>query len=214
MEHVSEGKVSRKHALHDHARREGVPGIVSVVGGKVTGYRAIAEEVGDLVAKRLGGSRSDSSTQRRPLPGGYLDDLEHYVASEVWPRAQALGLDQEQAHHLGSIYGSMTPRLLDRVERDRSLAARVCPDQPTIAAQLVHAVEDEWALSLGDVLLRRTPLGLASCQALDCLDQVADHIAPLLDWSSSERERQIDAYRREIEPMRRLSRVPLHSADT
>src|SRR5205823_6377415 len=69
-EHVTEGKVSRKHALHDHARRDGIPGIVSVVGGKITGYRAIAEEVGNLVARRLGHlGRGDSATQLRPLPG-------------------------------------------------------------------------------------------------------------------------------------------------
>jgi glycerol-3-phosphate dehydrogenase len=42
IEHVTEGKVSRKHALHDHGRREGITGLVSVVGGKITGYRAIA----------------------------------------------------------------------------------------------------------------------------------------------------------------------------
>ena len=60
-EHVNEGKVSRKHALHDHARHDGVPGIVSVVGGKITGYRAIAEEVGDLVARQFGGSRAGDS---------------------------------------------------------------------------------------------------------------------------------------------------------
>src|SRR5207244_2578555 len=88
MEHVSEGKVSRKHALHDHARRDGVPGIVSVVGGKITGYRAIAEEVGNLVARRLGHlDRGDSATQLRPLPGGHLVDVGQYVGDNGWPRA-------------------------------------------------------------------------------------------------------------------------------
>jgi glycerol-3-phosphate dehydrogenase len=76
IDHVREGKVSRKHAVHDHARRDGVPGIISVVGGKVTGYRAIAEEVGDLVARKLGLRRAaDSTTEVKPLPGGQLKDL-------------------------------------------------------------------------------------------------------------------------------------------
>jgi glycerol-3-phosphate dehydrogenase len=207
MEHVSEGKVSRKHALHDHARRDGVPGIVSVVGGKITGYRAIAEEVGDLVARRLGVFHGvDSSTNRRPLPGGHLEDLEHFVSSEIWPRAQALGLDREQADHLGAIYGSLSGQVLDRVERDPTLARRVCPHQPTVLAQLDRAVEDEWAQSLGDVLLRRTPLGLHACQALDCLQPAADHLAGLLGWDAATRDRQVEGYRREVEPMRRFSR--------
>jgi glycerol-3-phosphate dehydrogenase len=81
----------------------------------------------------------------------------------------------------------------------------VCPNEPTILAQLNHAVEAEWALSLGDILLRRTPLGLQPCQALDCLDRVVHHVAPLLDWDLAEQRRQTEAYRREIEPMRRFS---------
>jgi glycerol-3-phosphate dehydrogenase len=208
VEHVREGKVSRKHALHDHARRDGVAGIVSVVGGKITGYRAIAEEVGDLVARRLEHvDRRDSATQIRPLPGGYLEDLHTYVLNELWPRAAALGLDRQQAEHLGSLYGSLAPAVLARAERSPHLLERVCPHQPTIVAQLERAVADEWAVSLGDVLLRRTPLGLAACQALDCLDMVADHLARLRGWGRSERASQIEAYQREIEPMRRFSRV-------
>jgi glycerol-3-phosphate dehydrogenase len=204
IDHVTEGKVSRKHALHDHARRDGIPGIVSVVGGKITGYRAIAEEVGDLVARRLGHlDRGDSITQLRPLPGGHLVDLPAYVDEAIWPRARALGLERQQADHLGSIYGSLAPAVLDRAERDPALAQRLCPHQPTILAQLERAVEDEWALSLGDVLLRRTPLGLEACQALDCLEHVSAHMARLLGWDAAERARQIEAYRREIEPMRR-----------
>jgi len=207
IEHVSEGKVSRKHALHDHARREGMPGLVSVVGGKVTGYRAIAEEVGDLVARKLRWPRGrESLTDSEPLPGGHLSDLGVYVEHELWPQASALGLDHEQAHHLGSIYGSLAPSVLGRIEREPRLGERVCPDSPTVAAQLEHAVEAEWALSLGDILLRRTGLGLQACQALDCLDSVVGYVAPLLGWDAQEQRRQIDAYRREVEPMRRFSR--------
>ncbi|MBV8714330.1 MAG: glycerol-3-phosphate dehydrogenase [Chloroflexi bacterium] len=208
IEHVAEGKVSRKHALYDHARRDGVPGLVSVVGGKITGYRAIAEEVGDLVARKLRWPRRELPTDAEPLPGGHLRDLETYVIDEVWPRAAAFGLDREQAEHLGSMYGSMTPAVLARIERNPRLAERVCPNEPTIAAQLEHAVESEWALSLGDVLLRRTALGLRACQALDCLDTVVERVAPLLGWDTAERASQVEAYRRELAPMRRFSREP------
>ncbi|MBV9577579.1 MAG: glycerol-3-phosphate dehydrogenase/oxidase, partial [Chloroflexi bacterium] len=206
IEHVSEGKVSRKHAVHDHARRDGVPGIVSIVGGKITGYRAIAEEVGDLVARKLGlRQHADSTTELHPLPGGQLADLDSYVATELWPRAEKLGLDHAQAAHLGSVYGSLAPAVLARVERDPALGERVCADEPTILAQLDHAVDAEWAASLGDVLLRRTALGLRACQALDCLDRVADHVGGLLGWDAAERRRQSDAYRAEVAPMRRFS---------
>ena len=128
-----------------------------------------------------------------------------YVEHELWPEASALGLDREQAHHLGSIYGSLAPEVLSRIEGNPRLGGRLCPDSPTVAAQLEHAVEAEWALSLGDILLRRTGLGLQACQALDCLDKVVGHVAPLLGWDAAEQRRQIEAYRRELEPMRRFS---------
>jgi glycerol-3-phosphate dehydrogenase len=210
MEHVAEGKVSRKHALHDHARRDGVDGIVSVVGGKITGYRAIAEEVGDLVAQRLRHSRRRvrAKTHLRPLPGGHLVDLQSYVDQALWPAAQPLGLNRDQTEHLASVYGSLAPSVLDRVRRDPHEAERVCEHQSTILAQLSRAVEDEWARSLGDALLRRTPLGLRACQALECLEPVASHMGQLLGWDAAEQKRQVDAYRREVEPMRRFS----HSA--
>jgi glycerol-3-phosphate dehydrogenase len=133
--------------------------------------------------------------------------LQAYVTESIWPRARALGLDRQQADHLGSTYGSLAPAVLARTEANARLAERVCPNQSTILAQLDHAVADEWAMSLGDVLLRRTTLGLDAGQALDCLDRIADHLAPLLGWDASERARQIDAYHREIEPMRRFSRT-------
>src|SRR5689334_11544231 len=44
-EGVTEGEVSRKHELYDHRTRDGIDGVLSVIGGKITAYRAIAEEV-------------------------------------------------------------------------------------------------------------------------------------------------------------------------
>src|SRR2546428_6720194 len=73
-EGVSEGQVSRKHALFDHAAREGVEGVLSVVGGKITAYRAIAEEVVDAASRRL--SRfTPSRTADDALPGARAVDL-------------------------------------------------------------------------------------------------------------------------------------------
>ena len=45
------------------------------------------------------------------------------------------------------------------------------------------------------------------CQALDCLDSIAQQMAGLLAWTATERDAQVAAYRRELEPMRRFSGV-------
>jgi glycerol-3-phosphate dehydrogenase len=201
---VAEGKVSRKHALLDHERAEGVPGIVSVLGGKLTAYRGIAEQVGDFVARKLGRTAPGYS-DRRSLPGGRLGTLEPYVADEVWPWAESLGLDREQAEHLGRVYGSLAPSVLRLAEDDRRLRQRACADEPTILAELKRAVQDEWGVTLADVLLRRTTLGLGGGQALDCVESIAARVGEWAGWDAAEQAAQVAQYRAEVEPMRRHS---------
>jgi len=88
---------------------------------------------------------------------------------------------------------------------DPSLAAPLCPHHHGAAAEIVHAVRHEWALTIGDALLRRTALGLAPCQGLDCIDAVAELMGGLLGWDAERRKKEIAAYCREVEPMRRFS---------
>jgi len=194
-EGVKEGDVSRKHGVYDHERQDGLAGAVSVVGGKITGYRLIAEEVADLVARRLG-RFVRGTTATASLPGNGGD--ERAIAT----RAATLGVAEASAAHLARLYGACAGAVLDLVERDRMLAASLCEHAPDIAAQLVHAMRREWAVTIGDALLRRTTLGLAACQALDCLDRVAAVIGAACGWSEAEQVRQIAAYRAELAPMR------------
>jgi len=159
-EGVSEGQVSRKHKLYDHRRRDGIEGVLSVIGGKITAYRAIAEEVTDLVARRLG-SAARCETSARPLPGA--------------ERPATSG------------------------------AGAICPHATATADDVVRAVRAEWAMTLGDVLLRRTAIGLAACQGLDRIDALAELVGAELGWDAARRAAEIAAYRAEIEPMRRFT---------
>jgi glycerol-3-phosphate dehydrogenase len=195
-EGVSEGQVSRKHALFDHAKREGVEGVLSVLGGKITAYRAIAEEVVDAVSRTLS-SAARSRTADEPLPGARPADLA--------ARPGDLTLDATTRAHLTSIYGGRAREVLDLARADPSLATPLCPHHQGIEAEVVHAVQKEWAQSLGDVLLRRNALGLSACQALDCVERVADRVGAVLGWDQGRRRQEIDAYRQEVEPMRRFS---------
>lgn len=194
-EGVSEGEVSRKHALFDHERRDGVAGLLSVVGGKITAYRDIAEEATDAVARKLE-LKVDAATADAPLPGARPDPL------PVGPR---LGVDGETVRHLERIYGTRSRELLDLAAAHPELRAPLCSHHRGIAAEVVYAVLREWANTLGDVLLRRTALGLMACQGLDCIEAVADHVGTVLGWDRTRREREIAAYRDEIAPMRRFS---------
>ena len=175
-EGVSEGQVSRKHALFDHERRDGIAGVLSVVGGKITAYRAIAEEVTDVATRKLsavgGAAIGDSSTASTPLPGA----------------------DGSRARAITALAAG-----------DANLAAPLCPHYKGVAAEIVHAVQSEWARTIGDALLRRTALGLAPCQGLDCVDAVAQLMGRLLGWDAERIKSEVAKYFREIEPMRRFS---------
>ncbi len=194
-EGVSEGEVSRKHALVDHDLRDGTAGLLSVVGGKITAYRDIAEEATDAVARKLG-LKVGGSTADAPLPG---------ARSEPLPAGPRLGVDGETVRHLERIYGTRSRELLSLASAHPELGGPLCTHHRGIAAEVVYAVLKEWANTLGDVLLRRTALGLMACQGLDCIEAVADHVGTALGWDDVRRAREIAAYRAEIAPMRRFS---------
>jgi glycerol-3-phosphate dehydrogenase len=214
VEGVAEGEVSRKHKVLDHAVKDRVAGIVSVVGGKLTAARGIAEEVGNLVAQKLG-LRVGSETMRLPLPGGAIGgalgaarDLARYVESAIRPRVEALGLAPDLADHLARVYGALAHEVLDLVERDRSLGEPLAPDEPAIAAEIVRATEREWAITLADFLLRRTTLGLRAGQAVAHLNRVAETMGRLRGWDAARIEEEINRYLAEIAPMRRFTAAP------
>jgi glycerol-3-phosphate dehydrogenase len=191
-EGVTEGRVSRKHAIRDHGSVGGPEGLVSVLGGKITAYRGIAEEATDVATGRLGWG-GPSRTAESPLPGG--DAPPDEVVARLWPRAKELGLAERQARHLVDLYGSRARDVLVIAENDPSLAFPLCGHGPAaIKAQVTHAARNEGAATLADVLLRRVPVGLASCLALDCLETAAEVLGHELGWDGARRREEIVAY--------------------
>jgi len=84
----NEDKVSREHAIVDHAA-DGAPGVYSMLGGKLASYRLFAEEMSDRLARDLAPS-SVCTTHTTPLPGGERAasdvTLSGKAASPPWPR--------------------------------------------------------------------------------------------------------------------------------
>jgi glycerol-3-phosphate dehydrogenase len=191
-EGVKEGAVSRKHAIRDHGRTGGPDGLISVLGGKLTAYRGIAEEATDLVMERLGrhGARH---TAFSPLPGG--DAAPDEVLKTLRPRALSMGLTDEQVDHLIELYGSRAREVLVLAERRPQLATPFCEHGPALKAEACYAALNEGAETLADVMLRRAPIGLASCLGLDCVEAVADVVGQTLRWDEERRRREAETYR-------------------
>lgn len=161
----SESDVSRKHQV---IRHEELPGMVSLVGGKITPFRAVCEEVVDLVAPPRA-ARSD--TAEAPLPGAPHDP--DALLADLERRAGELRLPPGVARTLAETYGQRAHRVLDPVAKDPMMGEVLCPHAPLLAAEVTFARDEEMARTSADVLLRRTRCGWEPCEGLDAVAAVA-----------------------------------------
>ncbi|MGD0780050.1 MAG: glycerol-3-phosphate dehydrogenase [Dehalococcoidales bacterium] len=184
----SASNTSRAHRLIDHESRDNVKGLVSILGGKITAYRSIAEEAVDLLCKKFG-KQVACNTAQTALPGALAiskPDIEKAV--------KTIGLTVETINHLIKIYGSRYTSVLKYAAEDNRLCKPISANSMDILAQVKHAVLEEAALSLNDFMLRRSFLGLLPPQHLDVIEKVAEEMGLLLGWSKTERQNQINKY--------------------
>ncbi len=182
----SESEVSREHSLF-----EDVDGLISVAGGKLTTHRAMAEEVVDLVAARIA-RRLPARTADRPL-GPPLHPLQDFLA---------LGLDEATAIRLQRRFSPEDVRTHLEAPGAR---VRIVDGMPSIWAEVDIAMDDEMALSLSDVLVRRLGLFYESeDQAIEAAPGVADRMARALGWDAARREQETREYRELVAAHRRF----------
>ena len=133
----------------------GEPGLVSLVGGKLTTYRAMAEQAVDRVCAQLG-DRVPCSTHAIPLDGCMEKPRTPHVDALVaeW------GIERVEARHLLRRHGANVGSVLEPARPDRSLLQRIHPDRPYLRAEAAWAASHEMALHADDVIWRRTRIGL------------------------------------------------------
>ncbi len=146
--------VSRRHAVLTSSE-----GVVTVVGGKLTTYRRMAEDAVDTAVAARGLAAGPSPTAALPLVGAAA------------PRALA---EVRAPRRLVRQYGTEAPAVQDLAARDPRLAERVLPDHPVTGAELVWALRHEGALDETDLLDRRTRIGLVPADRAAALDAVRD----------------------------------------
>ena len=179
------GSASREHRIATDAR-----GVVHVSGGKLTTYRAMAAEIADAVERALGRTRSESTTATAVLPGGDVADL----ATETAAAAETTGR-AEVAARLVRAHGSRWRRVWSYAEADAGLAAPLVHGLPYTLAELAYAIDAEGALSLGDLLIRRTPVAFETPDAGRGAARVAaDALGARLGWDAAERQAAVAAY--------------------
>jgi glycerol-3-phosphate dehydrogenase len=180
-------------ATREHVVRESVRGMVSVTGGKLTTYRVMARDTVDAAERSLGRTPRHARTATAPLPGAVAD-----VVREVGA-ATSLTQNAGVAERLVHAHGAAWRDVWALAAADPDLASRIDESRPYLVAELLHAVRNELALTLGDLLIRRVPIAF---ETRDNGRAAARRVAPLvarwLRWDPARTRAAIDEYDAEV----------------
>jgi glycerol-3-phosphate dehydrogenase len=178
---------------------------LSVTGTKLTCFRSLAAQLGDRVMKTLG-RRAESRTEQLALDG--TDEAVGTVEARAWldvsAEAATSGLARDTLEMLVATYGRAYPRVVELAGKITGGGERLCPNNPEIVAQLHVAANDEMAVSLQDVLLRRTGIGTSACQGADCAESIGRRMAEMLGWTPRRLGAELDAYHAHLARSRRF----------
>ncbi len=182
---LSFGKESR---YIDH-RAQGIGGLVTLIGIRYTTARGDAARALDLLLEQMPNAPSRAATASTPLVGG---DIPSFAALESDARREVAGTVSPPTleawlRNYGTEYRTLAR--LARVPRQ----AQALGESATVSAEITHAVEDEMATHLEDVVLRRTNLGSGSHPGSVALEEAASLMQPLLGWTEAKRREQIAA---------------------
>jgi glycerol-3-phosphate dehydrogenase len=186
------GSITRRHIIHDHAPE--AAGLRSIIGGKLTTHRSLAEEVVDKVSRDLG-NKARCTTADGPLPGA--EGMAFPGQTEaVRQRLVDIGSDPALASRLVDIWGARSLAILSMAAEEPDLNRIVPGETPMLAAEIAFAIDHEAALTLTDVLMRRTMVGFGPTLAREQFRQVAAIMQSRLRWNQDERESWIGDHER------------------
>jgi glycerol-3-phosphate dehydrogenase len=176
--------ISRKAELYETSS-----GLVTITGGKLTTWRRMAKMAVDRIVER---EAREAPCRTHEIPLGQAVEV-----SELPPAA---GVDDESRFLLAHRYGYAAHDVLALVRERPELGRRISPDLPDLLAEAPFAARREQAATVGDVLLRRTRLGLLDARRLCAPDAdeprvVAEAMGQELGWDPVRVEREVEAWR-------------------
>jgi len=200
--------VTRRYILHDHAH-DGAAHMISVIGGKLTTAAALARDC----ARKIG-LRAAEPNILTMAPGRALDPLLDETVLEI---ARIGGVSEETARGMLEWHGKRASDIARMALVSAELRAPICPHTSHIVAEVVEAYRREFAVTLGDVLLRRVPVALGPCWSESCSREAALRIGAVLGWKDQTMGANLEAFEMErsafLRPLARSSAAFEAAAD-
>jgi len=173
-----ESSITRKHIIKKNRRL--ARGLISIIGGKLTTYRNLAEQTVDRLGKILGRKLPECRTQETLLPGAYrLDEARSLLESGE-------SLSAADIEHMLAIYGGRAIDVVALLDEEAT---------SLIEAEILFAIREDMARTLIDIVYRRLMIGLDADQGRPVYEQIATIAAQEVGWSAEELRSQLDALR-------------------
>jgi glycerol-3-phosphate dehydrogenase len=156
---------SRRAELVDHGEDDGLEGLLSAIGGKWTTSRDLAQNVVDTIVEKLSVKAAECETDEEPTAGGDVGRFGDFLSGQRKEHGDLPTLEH-LAHMYGTRLGDMLAEANNRPELRDTIGAA-----GDIGAQVAFAVREEMAMTLADVVMRRTcmgQVGAPSQAALEC----------------------------------------------
>jgi len=180
-----------KNLARDHiVEMDSATGLLSIMGGKWTTYRAMAEDTLDEVQKYLEGNTGECSTSQHPLCGSSNYTIDYWRSL-----VNQFGIAKPTARRLAEKYGTDAPLVIELTEGQPGLAEPLANGSPAIRAEVIFAARQELAATIDDVLARRLGLEIYGWRgAIRAAPAVAELLAAELGWSKTQKSESIMKY--------------------
>ena len=206
---VRAGHTETKELARDHVIELDRPsGLVSILGGKWTTYRFMAEQTIDAMQRELGyspsnGASSVSKTRQHPLAGaaGYRGDYWQALVCDY-------ELEEATARHLSEKFGTDANAITALIKENPEVRTPIVEGAAPIQAEILYSIRNEMACTIEDVLARRIGMQFYSlAMAITAAPVVASHLAKGQGWSKHEELAAIDEYVRQIKHMQEVAGI-------
>jgi len=182
----------KRSLLIDHAKKHNVQGLITLIGVRATTARGKALKAVDVTFKKLGRNVPKSKTDVTPIYGGQIECFEEFLSDAIEKRPSTL--DADVMRPLLHNYGSRHHDVLKYIKEDHILAEKIGTSK-VIKAEIIHAVREEMAQKLVDVVFRRTDLGTGGYPGDDALKKCADLMAAEMGWNDNRIQQEVDEVR-------------------
>jgi glycerol-3-phosphate dehydrogenase len=198
---ASDNSHGTKELIRDHeVEVESSSGLISVLGGKWTTYRAMAEDAIDTVMRRLAMPGVPCATKDHRLFG--FEGWNTNFWAEI---VRDYGAFEETARHLSHKFGAAAKEILDLTKDNPRLKEPIVEGSPSVLAEVVYCVREEMATSIEDILARRTGLQFFSWdQAKAAAPAVGGIMARELSWSPGQQRDAVEGYNSKIDRLMEL----------